>query len=95
MTLRDLKPGDAAKVVKINGEGAIKRRIMDMGLIKGTSFVVKKVAPLGDPVEITVCGCLYCGTDCLSAGNGIHRKFRNWHSVRCCSTGLCGVYVIP
>ena len=56
MTLRDLKPGDTAKVVKINGEGAIKRRIMDMGLIKGTSFVVKKVAPLGDPVEITVRG---------------------------------------
>lgn len=56
MTLRDLKPGDAAKVVKINGEGAIKRRIMDMGLIKGTSFVVKKVAPLGDPVGITVRG---------------------------------------
>ena len=56
MTLRDLKPGDAAKVVKINREGAIKRRIMDMGLIKGTSFVVKKVAPLGDPVEITVRG---------------------------------------
>lgn len=56
MTLRDLKPGDAAKVVKIKGEGAIKRRIMDMGLIKGTSFVVKKVAPLGDPVEITVRG---------------------------------------
>ena len=56
MTLRDLKPGDTAKVVKINGEGAIKRRIMDMGLIKGTSFSVRKVAPLGDPVEITVRG---------------------------------------
>ena len=56
MTLRDLKPGDTARVVKINGEGAIKRRIMDMGLIKGTSFSVRKVAPLGDPVEITVRG---------------------------------------
>jgi ferrous iron transport protein A len=56
MTLRDLQPGDTAKVVKINGEGAIKRRIMDMGLIKGTSFSVRKVAPLGDPVEITVRG---------------------------------------
>ena len=56
MTLRDLKPGDTAKVVKINGEGAIKRRIMDMGLTKGTSFSVRKVAPLGDPVEITVRG---------------------------------------
>ena len=95
MTLRDLKPGDAAKVVKINGEGAIKRRIMDMGLIKGTSFVVKKVAPLGDPVEITVRGSLHCGTDCLSAGNGIHRQLRSGHCIWCCSTGLCGVYVIP
>ena len=56
MTLRDLQPGDTAKVVKINGEGAIKRRIMDMGLNKGTSFSVRKVAPLGDPVEITVRG---------------------------------------
>ena len=56
MTLRDLNPGDSAKVVKINGEGAIKRRIMDMGLTKGTGFVVRKVAPLGDPVEITVRG---------------------------------------
>ena len=56
MTLRDLKPGDTAKVVKINGEGAIKRRIMDMGLTKGTCFSVRKVAPLGDPVEITVRG---------------------------------------
>ncbi len=56
MTLRDLKPGDNAKIVKINGEGAIKRRIMDMGLVKGTSLVVRKVAPLGDPVEITVRG---------------------------------------
>ena len=56
MTLRDLRPGDTAKVVRINGEGAIKRRIMDMGLIRGTSFYVKKVAPLGDPVEITVRG---------------------------------------
>lgn len=56
MTLRELKPGDSAKVVKINGEGAIKRRIMDMGLTRGTSFAVRKVAPLGDPVEITVRG---------------------------------------
>ena len=56
MTLRNLKPGDTAKVVKINGEGAIKRRIMDMGLTKGTGFSVRKVAPLGDPVEITVRG---------------------------------------
>ena len=56
MTLRDLNPGDSAKVVKINGEGAIKRRIMDMGLTRGTSFAVRKVAPLDDPVEITVRG---------------------------------------
>ena len=56
MTLKDLRPGDTAKVVKINGEGAIKRRIMDMGLTNGTGFSVRKVAPLGDPVEITVRG---------------------------------------
>ena len=56
MTLRDLKPGDAAKVVRINGEGAIKRRIMDMGVTKGTRIYVRKAAPLGDPLEVTVRG---------------------------------------
>ena len=55
-TLRDVKIGDAAKVVKLHGEGALKRRIMDMGITKGTELIVRKVAPLGDPVEITVRG---------------------------------------
>jgi len=55
-TLRQVKIGDSAKVVKIHGEGALKRRIMDMGITKGTEIYVRKVAPLGDPIEITVRG---------------------------------------
>ncbi len=55
-TLRDLKIGERATVVKIHGEGAVKRRIMDMGLTKGVEVYVRKVAPLGDPIEITVRG---------------------------------------
>ena len=55
-TLRDVKVGHTAKVVKLHGEGAIKRRIMDMGITKGTEVFVRKVAPLGDPVEVTVRG---------------------------------------
>lgn len=55
-TLRSAKPGDTVWVVKINGEGAVKRRIMDMGVTKGVEIYVRKVAPLGDPVEITVRG---------------------------------------
>ena len=55
-TLRDTKVGETVKVVRLNGEGAVKRRIMDMGLTKGTEVYVRKVAPLGDPVEITVRG---------------------------------------
>ena len=55
-TLRDIPVGQSAKVVKIHGEGALKRRIMDMGITKGTEIYVRKVAPLGDPVEITVRG---------------------------------------
>ena len=55
-TLRQAKIGDTVTVVKLHGEGAIKRRIMDMGLTKGTSVHVRKVAPLGDPVEVTVRG---------------------------------------
>ena len=55
-TLRDLKPGDTSVVVKLHGEGALKRRIMDMGLTKGTEIHVRKVAPLGDPMELTVRG---------------------------------------
>lgn len=55
-TLKDVKVGETSKVLKINGEGKIKRRIMDMGITKGTSIYVRKVAPLGDPIEITVRG---------------------------------------
>ncbi len=55
-TLRDVKIGDTVKVVKLHGEGAVKRRIMDMGLTKGVEVYVRKVAPLGDPVELTVRG---------------------------------------
>ena len=56
MTLIEVKPGTTVKVVKISGEGAIKRRIMEMGLTKGVEVFVRKVAPLGDPVEVTVRG---------------------------------------
>lgn len=55
-TLKELKVGQNAKVVKLHGEGAIKRRIMDMGITKGTEVFVRKVAPLGDPFELTVRG---------------------------------------
>ena len=55
-TLKQAKIGETVKVVKLHGEGAVKRRIMDMGLTKGTKVYVRKVAPLGDPVEITVRG---------------------------------------
>lgn len=55
-TLKDIKCGDTAIVQKLSGEGALKRRIMDMGITKGTSIFVRKVAPLGDPIEITVRG---------------------------------------
>ena len=55
-TLRDVKVGEYATIQKLNGEGALKRRIMDMGLTKGTQVYVRKVAPLGDPLELTVRG---------------------------------------
>ena len=55
-TLRDTKVGETVKVVKLHGEGAVKRRIMDMGITKGIEITVRKVAPLGDPIEITVRG---------------------------------------
>ncbi len=53
-TLRDVKVGQSAKVVKLHGEGAVKRRIMDMGITKGVEIYVRKVAPLGDPMELTL-----------------------------------------
>lgn len=55
-TLKETKIGETVKIVKHHGEGAVKRRIMDMGLTKGTEVYIRKVAPLGDPVEITVRG---------------------------------------
>ncbi|HJC67297.1 MAG TPA: ferrous iron transport protein A [Candidatus Enterocloster excrementigallinarum] len=55
-TLKEVKCGRTVRVVKLHGEGAVKRRIMDMGITKGTDIYVRKVAPLGDPVEVTVRG---------------------------------------
>ena len=55
-TLRDVKVGQTARVVKLHGEGALKRRIMDMGITKGVEIYVRKVAPLGDPLELNVRG---------------------------------------
>ena len=55
-TLKETKIGETVRVVKLHGEGAVKRRIMDMGLTRGTEVYVRKVAPLGDPVEVTVRG---------------------------------------
>ena len=55
-TLRQAKVGDTVKVKKLHGEGAVKRRIMDMGITKGVDVKIRKVAPLGDPVEVTVRG---------------------------------------
>ena len=56
MNLKEVKVGDTVKVVKLTGQGATKRRIMDMGISKGVEVYVRKVAPLGDPVEVTVRG---------------------------------------
>ena len=55
-TLRDAKVGETVRVVKLHGEGAVKRRIMDMGITKGVEIYVRKLAPLGDPVEVNVRG---------------------------------------
>ena len=55
-TLRSAKVGETVKVVKLHGEGAVKRRIMDMGITKGVDVTIRKVAPLGDPIEVTVRG---------------------------------------
>ena len=55
-TLREAKIGETVRVVKLHGEGAVKRRIMDMGITRGVEIYIRKVAPLGDPVEITVRG---------------------------------------
>ena len=55
-TLRDVSIGDTAKVVKLHGEGAVRRRIIDMGVTKGAEVYIRKLAPLGDPIEVTVRG---------------------------------------
>lgn len=55
-TLKEVKCGETVRVAKISGEGAVRRRIMDMGIVKGVEVSVRKVAPLGDPVEVTVRG---------------------------------------
>lgn len=55
-TLKDMKPGETATVAKLLGEGPVKRRIMDMGITRGTEIFVRKVAPLGDPMELSVRG---------------------------------------
>ena len=55
-TLKQAKVGDRVKLAKINGQGAIKRRIMDMGITKGTEVYIRRVAPFGDPIEVTVRG---------------------------------------
>ena len=55
-TLKDVKVGETVTVIKLNGTGLLKRRIMDMGITKGTTLYIRKVAPLGDPIEITVRG---------------------------------------
>ena len=55
-TLKEVKVGEAVRITKISGDGAVKRRIMDMGIVKGTEVFVRKVAPLGDPIEVTVRG---------------------------------------
>lgn len=56
LTLKEIQVGDTCRVTKINGEGALRRRIMDMGITKNTVIYVRKVAPLGDPIEVTVRG---------------------------------------
>ena len=56
MTLNELKTGETAKIVRLNGGGAVKRRMMDMGLTSGTEVTVRKIAPLGDPIELSVRG---------------------------------------
>lgn len=56
MTLKDVKIGETVTVLKLTGTGAVKRRIMDMGITKGSTVFVRKVAPLGDPIEVTVRG---------------------------------------
>lgn len=55
-TLKDMRPGESAKIVEINAQGTLKRRLMDMGLTRGSLVTFRKVAPLGDPIELTIRG---------------------------------------
>lgn len=55
-TIKDLKPGDKAVIVKVDGEGAVRRRLLDMGVTKGAEVLIRKVAPLGDPIEVNIRG---------------------------------------
>ena len=55
-TLKDLKPGDKAVVLKVDGEGAVRRRLLDMGVTRGAEVLIRKVAPLGDPIEVNIRG---------------------------------------
>ena len=71
-TLRQAKIGDTVKVVKLHGEGAVKRRIMDMGITKGVQVHIRKVAPLGDPVEITDRKSVVVGKECRSRWSPYH-----------------------
>ena len=55
-SLKELKPGEKGVITKVNGEGAVKRRLMDMGVTRGTEIMIRKVAPLGDPIEVNIRG---------------------------------------
>ena len=66
MTLDEIKPGQTATIARLRGDGAAKRRIMDMGLTKGTEVTVRKIAPLGDPIELTVRGYPACASSSLA-----------------------------
>ena len=78
-TLRDVKVGKTARVVKLHGEGALKRRIMDMGITKGVEIYVRKVAPLGDPLELNVRGyelsLRKADAELIEVENWFHRLF--------------------
>lgn len=88
-TLRQAKIGDTVTVVKLHGEGAVKRRIMDMGLTRGVPVQVRKVAPLGDPVEVTVRGYeLSIRKSDARFDRGGMRKYRRFLWRRCCGSGL-------
>ena len=73
-TLREARIGEHVRIVRLHGEGAVKRRIMDMGLTRGTEVSVRKVAPLGDPLEITVRGYVSAEGGCGNDRGGIKKE---------------------